>query len=394
MQPFASFRNRASWSPEWEAQFRNSAAQQLAHICPLFLIGTMLFQLFNLSYTLYYTDFRLYTSPSRVYTVLYVILFLASLLGLLGLRYEVRRERSDRILLMQYLYAAVALLWGISVTAYDQRVSNQIYVYTLVILAIALLTYMPPKFSLPFFLCGQLLFMAALPVFQPADVDNHSGFVNSAAFCFIALLISYCRYNNARRSFEHQQIIQEKTQELVAKSEELDYVANHDPLTGLWNRRYLDLYLEQLIRTCQQQPETGIGVFMIDVDNFKDYNDAFGHVMGDTCLKRAAQAMEQCCASVRFFRYGGEEFLYVAPADRPEALYQLGERVRQAVEDLQIPAAEAGHVVTISVGCSYAPVRQESDWDRLLQAADQALYRAKAAGKNKVDDPLAVSSRA
>lgn len=77
----------------------------------------MLFQLFNLSYTLYYTDFRLYTSPSRVYTVLYVILFLTSLLGLLGLRYEVRRERSDRILLMQYLYAAVALLWGISVTA-------------------------------------------------------------------------------------------------------------------------------------------------------------------------------------------------------------------------------------------------------------------------------------
>lgn len=393
MQRFHSLRDQTPWPPEWEGQFRTAIARQLAHYYPIFLIFTSLFQFFNLSYTLCYTHFRLNTAASRVYFALYLLLMIVSLLSLLGLRLEARRERFGCIMAMQYLYAAIALLWGIAITVYDQRVSDQIYVYTLVILTIAVLSYMPPKVFLPLFVCGQLLLMMALPVFQPTGRDNYGGFVNSAAFCLIALLISYYRYFNVRRSFEHQKIIELKTQELVAKSEELDYVANHDPLTGLWNRRSLDSYLEELAAGCQPQSETVIGVFMIDVDNFKDYNDRFGHLKGDSCLKQVAQTMEQCLTSGRLFRYGGEEFLYTVSGPDVVFLHQMGERLRQVVEGLRIPAAKAGHVVTISVGFSCAPVRQGWDWDRLLQTADQALYQAKATGKNKAvsfDSPFCV----
>lgn len=370
---------RTPHTPEWEAQFQISLARKLTREHTVFLIGTALFQLFNLLYTLFYTGFRLHTPASRVYFSLYLALLLIVLGSLLALWLEVRRDRFDRILRLQNLYVTCALLWSICVTVYDQRVSDQIYTYLLILLAISVLAYLPPRISLPLFLGGQLLFMTALPLFQPDGRDNYGALVNSAAFCLIALFISVSRYFGARRSAEDQQIIQEKNREL-------DNVANRDPLTGLWNRRYLDHFLDELIRS--GQGPNGVGVFILDVDNFKQYNDSYGHVMGDACLKRIAAALESCCDSGRVFRFGGEEFLYVAPTGQLEPLHQLAEQVRQTVEALQIPAGPEGRVVTISVGCSLAPICRTEDWDRLLRAADQALYQAKSAGKNRVAPPL------
>ena len=185
----------------------------------ILLPGILLFQLFNLIYVLSYTGFRLHTQASRVYFTLYLIQLAASLIALLLLRHAFRQAHLRRFLAGQYLYCAVLLLWSIAITVYDQRTSDQLYVYMLILISVAMLSYQPPRYSFPLFLTGQLLLMAALPLFQPAGVDNYGNYVNSAAFSTMAILISCSQYFNARHSFAHKQIIEEKSRELLAKSE-------------------------------------------------------------------------------------------------------------------------------------------------------------------------------
>ena len=122
---------------------------------------------------------------------------------------------------------------------------------------------------------------------------------------------------------------------------------------------------------------------MIDVDNFKDFNDVFGHVKGDECLKKVAKAMDASCNDGSLFRYGGEEFLLILPSAAQADCCEAGERLRQEVESLGIPAAAQGQSVTISIGCAVGPITCEDDWDCLLRTSDRALYQAKAQGKNR-----------
>lgn len=368
-------REKKPWPAQWESDFRQDIAGRVMQVGKICLPGILLFQLFNMLYTLWYTDFRLDTSASRVYFVLYAVYFLITLLTGLTAGYALRRKRLDWILVEQYLYGALSLLWSAVVTAYDQRVSDQIYVYLLMTLTLAAVSYLPPRMAIPAFLTGQILLMVLLPVFS--DQDLYGNYVNSAAFCGMAILISWNRYRNARCLFEQRRVIEDKRGEL-------NYVANHDSLTGCRNRRRLAAYLEEIIQLGQKEPETTVHLFMIDIDDFKKFNDTFGHVRGDDCLRRVSQAVEDCGQPGRLFRYGGEEFLFVALTEKDAVPLRIGESIRRAVERLAIPAGTGSGVVTVSVGLASGPVRSMTDWDLLLRQSDRALYRAKSAGKNQV----------
>lgn len=166
--------------------------------------------------------------------------------------------------------------------------------------------------------------------------------------------------------------------------ESLRYQAIRDPLTGLFNRRYLQETLErEIYRVARKQ--AGLGVIMLDVDHFKQFNDTYGHEAGDRLLavlgrylKHAIRAEDIAC------RYGGEEFTLVLPEITLETLKERAEAIRVGVPTLEVEYH--GQIltgVTISLGVSYFP-QHGSNGDQLLEAADKALYRAKRGGRNRV----------
>lgn len=148
-----------------------------------------------------------------------------------------------------------------------------------------------------------------------------------------------------------------------------------DPLTGLQNRRGLTLALERL----RLEGRT-VAVIALDIDHFKRINDSFGHDVGDQVIRHVAQLMTTCSRDAdTLCRSGGEEFLILLPDANPESALRVAERLRQCVEQEQIPAV--GHI-TISLGIAIWPIHADSI-ERVLKLADGALYLAKQNGRNR-----------
>jgi len=178
--------------------------------------------------------------------------------------------------------------------------------------------------------------------------------------------------------------IVELQEQLVQAREALRLEATHDALTGLWNRAAM---LENLQRELSrsERGETSVAVTMADLDHFKQVNDTHGHLVGDAVLREATRRMRSTTRAYDALgRYGGEEFLIVAPGIRQvkEALCQA-ERIRESVAREPIETFEGQVLVTVSLGVAVSGEIREAD--PLLHAADEALYRAKNAGRNRVE---------
>ena len=162
---------------------------------------------------------------------------------------------------------------------------------------------------------------------------------------------------------------------------QLQDLAQRDPLTGLANRRALDAQLESL---CERGER--FAVIMVDVDIFKAFNDCYGHVIGDDCLRRVAAMLRASLRNTtdQIARIGGEEFVVLLPQTSVEHARIMAERMRNAVYGLRIPhAVSPEHVVTVSAGVSGSTVPASAA--ELLSGADKALYRAKSLGRNRVE---------
>jgi diguanylate cyclase (GGDEF)-like protein/PAS domain S-box-containing protein len=167
----------------------------------------------------------------------------------------------------------------------------------------------------------------------------------------------------------------------------VENLAMVDGLTGIANRRRFDETMDREWRRAMRDGSL-LSLLMIDVDHFKPYNDIYGHVLGDACLRRIAEAAQNVIhrSSDLFARYGGEEFVVVLPnTDRNGALL-VAEQIRRAVEMCGLPHSGNPHgVVTISIGCATLALAHNSDATALVEAADQAMYQAKSAGRNRVE---------
>ncbi|ADG17221.1 response regulator receiver modulated diguanylate cyclase [Paraburkholderia atlantica] len=193
-------------------------------------------------------------------------------------------------------------------------------------------------------------------------------------------------YLNLRQRDEAYRALRQSQQQLLATNLELQRLTHSDGLTGLSNRRYLDQHLADEWRRGTRD-NTGLGLLMIDVDNFKAYNDTYGHVAGDEVLKSVAHTIEACLRHSPDLaaRFGGEEFAVVVPGTSAGGLRLLAEKIRIAVEDLAIThAGSAEGVVTISIGAALMVPSAAEPVPTLIEAASVGLYRAKHDGKNHV----------
>jgi two-component system chemotaxis family response regulator WspR len=183
------------------------------------------------------------------------------------------------------------------------------------------------------------------------------------------------------------QALSESQRQLVEMNLVLQRLGNADGLTGLNNRRYLDERIsEEWKRAIRRQ--NCLSLLMIDVDDFKKYNDSYGHLAGDEVLKQVAEVILASLTRPTDLaaRFGGEEFVVMLPDTPLAGAGQVGEKLCRKLEALQIPhsAASTGSWLTLSVGAaSICPQASDVSAD-LLDEADRALYAAKRAGKNRI----------
>ena len=182
------------------------------------------------------------------------------------------------------------------------------------------------------------------------------------------------------------QTLRDMTEEKAAQLA-LEQLATRDGLTGLANRRCFDdtLGAEWARALRQRQP---LSLLMVDVDNFKAYNDAHGHIGGDECLKRIACAVaSEMRTNDLVARYGGEEFAVILPNQSLKGAAIVAERIRRRVEQLMVPNGDGGRYVTVSIGAATALASCDSVPAQLIATADAALYRAKHMGRNRISLP-------
>ena len=180
--------------------------------------------------------------------------------------------------------------------------------------------------------------------------------------------------------------VAERTAELEDAYEKLKGLSKTDPLTGIPNRREFDGFEARAWRLGARD-KTPVAVILLDIDFFKIYNDSLGHQAGDDCLRLVAQALVSCATRPLDLvaRYGGEEFVAVLGGANIHDALVVAERMRGAVQDLRIDHPGSSHsVVTVSVGIASMTPQDGQDSESVVKAADEALYYAKAAGRNCV----------
>jgi len=179
------------------------------------------------------------------------------------------------------------------------------------------------------------------------------------------------------------QQLQQKLTDIEKLKNRIREQAIRDPLTNLFNRRFLNEFMERELALARRNQKP-LALVMLDLDHFKQLNDQFGHQTGDQIIELVAKhLLRQSRRSDILFRYGGEEFLVMLPNTSAQQARHLAETWRTQIEQSQVFSKEQSLSVTISAGIACYPEHGTTSFN-LIQAADQALYQAKAAGRNQV----------
>jgi diguanylate cyclase (GGDEF)-like protein len=162
--------------------------------------------------------------------------------------------------------------------------------------------------------------------------------------------------------------------------------AYYDPLTGIYNRRFFDASMKRLINSLSRS-DSLLSLLMIDIDFFKRYNDTYGHLEGDKCLKIIAQTLSKSITREDDFaaRYGGEEFVVVLPNTGEQGAQLIADKLLVNVQDCNIPHEQndAADCVTISIGVTTGKVAHTHSTDDFVKKADELLYKSKQGGRNR-----------
>ncbi|MCD8522207.1 MAG: diguanylate cyclase [Saccharospirillaceae bacterium] len=180
------------------------------------------------------------------------------------------------------------------------------------------------------------------------------------------------------------QKVRERTEDLEQLNQRLQEESTTDALTRVRNRRYFDQRFYTLYQDAFRQ-QTSLALLLIDIDHFKQFNDTYGHQLGDTVLQKVAKCMQQAIKRPQdsVYRYGGEEFAILLPNTDAQGALQVAEQLRARIDRLRITHQHQQLSVTASIGlCAAVPLGREQQ-ELLYQQADKALYQAKTQGRNR-----------
>jgi len=287
-------------------------------------------------------------------------------------------------------FAAVACFWGWAsgvFALYKGQLSPVIYVLSCsglltggIILALNKMQIIPRNFFTDYAVQMGTLLEVLLLSFALAERINHERTLRLNAQ-------NHSLGIQKKANEELECRVTERTKELEVANSKLQKLSDTDQLTGLNNRRFLDIYLEkEIARGLRYQHN--LAVLLIDIDHFKAVNDQYGHLTGDHCLQEVANIFSsQILRRPTDFpaRYGGEEFCVVLPETDNKGAVMVANRIREHIQQHSIESRGFNGHLTVSVGVYTAVPRKNDLLNEYLERADKALYLAKANGRNRVE---------
>lgn len=369
----------------------------------LWLEGLIAIVLFNLYL---YADHL--GTPREFYRALIVR---AGIVTPLALLVNISMLRNPHRVFREASIVVVCCLAGLTNLYLESGKSAVASVYTQFgVLAVVLFANTFMRLRFPYALASSAIMFAGNLIFLRGDAMlNHNqkiiGLCLTSSTILITLIANYSSNRDERLSYLQCLRGDTLVEDLNRSNEHLSRIAEMDSLTGLANRHSFDKKFKELWRSCYIQ-ETALSVILVDIDHFKRLNDRFGHLYGDEALKRIATLILEALRLKGDYaaRFGGEEFVILLPGSPQSSAVLVAERIRKLISVAGLPPIpELSRVdlvsIDITVSCGVATVYPSAseDMQRLLDSADQALYRAKAEGRNRVcasepDAPLAAET--
>ncbi|PAV48975.1 GGDEF domain-containing protein [Pseudomonas sp. HAR-UPW-AIA-41] len=313
------------------------------------------------------------------------ILLLSLLIGGLTLRLRHLDNQSEAVELLSILTATLVLAVGLMLTAFDQLVIQGVTPLVTACSITALLLYLRPLTAFALFSSALFISLLIINELSPSPAQRLSSTMNSITACASGLLVSWILYRNFLREQQLRKVLLRQRETLKARTRQLQFQATHDTLTGLFNRREFERLTENELSRVNRHPAP-LSLLMLDLDHFKAINDNFGHPAGDAVIRHVARLLSEHtrnCDTIG--RLGGEEFIILLPeTDLPQA-QQTAEKLRGLIEHSAIDVDNGRLRITASVGLACLAPGCQTDLSPLYLAADQALYRAKRAGRNRVE---------
>lgn len=297
--------------------------------------------------------------------------------GLLAHRLRHGRSPSWAVGILTRLAIGAVLAFAVAIACIDQWVTPNITPLLLGCTLAGLAFLVRPGEAAAFYAATLAAFEAGMQFSQPDPQLRLSNQVNGLSACGLGMLLSVILWQGFAR-------IQRQQEELAEKHRQLEYLAGHDALTGLLNRREFDRLIRAELARAERSLQP-LSLLTVDLDHFKQVNDRHGHPVGDKVIRQTADLLlRHTRAGDSVARFGGEEFILLLPDTDATEAAKHAENLRRLLETTPVTLDHGEVRLTASFGLTSLPARHSASYEALYATADRALYLAKANGRNCV----------
>jgi diguanylate cyclase len=304
------------------------------------------------------------------------------------LAYYIKKKKRENSLIGRAIPNATAfgyLLFGVVICIIDQLVTPSISPFLMASVAVAVVVIMRPQISTALYVTAYLLFYFLLPLTQTSADMLLSVRVNGISAAAIGLGISLIGWRTNLINFFQKNLIEKQTLEMEEKNRLLLQMAGTDILTGLYNRMRFMEFMDRELARIRRMGNTAC-LMILDLDHFKQINDQYGHPQGDIVLKSIGGLIKDSLREMDTpARFGGEEFIVLLPDTTTDRACMAAEKIRKAIEKHTFSEPIQALSITASFGIATIDAHKTNAFDFAYQKADQAMYQAKAKGRNRVE---------